>query len=307
MAGAWTQDNAEAEIWFLKGLQDHDAEEQALAQRNMGDMYAEGRNLPQNDAEAAKWYRRAAEQGLDEAQFKLGAMYDRGEGVPENDAEAAKWCRMAADQGHNGAQKTLNVELAEKGLELNPADRRLIQMGLVAEGFHPGPADGLFGPRTRKAIGLWQTSQQEASTGYLDAESAKVLLASGRKHGLQDAPQNKAATALSRGRERQAVKEMWRCFAMTDYNKTTALFALTRVGRGDGDSGEVSVAGTTDLASFKIAGLNRRWDFGYDEIRDRYRYAFIVKPDGTGLYYDFSISSDGRASPRDHFSCLMSS
>ena len=43
----------------------------------------------------------------------------------------------------------------------------------------------------------------------------------------------------------------------------------------------------THLASFEIAGLNPRWDFGYDENLDRYLYAFIIKPDGTGLYYDF--------------------
>ena len=261
---------AEAERWFLKGLEDHDAEDQGLAQLNIGDMYAEGRNVPQSDAEAAKWH------------------------------------RMAAEQGHDGAQNALKAELVEKGLELSPSDRRLIQMGLVAEGFEPGLADGLFGPRTRKAIERWQTSRQEASTGYLDTQSAKVLLASGREREVRENAQRQPTTAERRGREKQAAKEVWRCFAMRDYNKTAALFTLTRVRRSSEDFGEVSVAGTTHLASFEVAGLNRRWDFGYDEIRDRYLYAFIVTPDGTGLYYDFSISSDGKASPRDHFKCRMS-
>ena len=307
-ANGWSVrlDNAEAEKWFLKGLEDHDAEDQGLAQLNIGDMYAEGRNVPQSDAEAAKWYRRAVEQGLGEAQFKLGVMYASGEGVPENDAEAVKWYRMAAEQGHDGAQIALKAESVEKGLELSLSERRLIQMGLAAEGFDPGPADGLFGPRTRKVIGRWQTSRQEASTGYLDTESAKVLLASGREREVRENAQHQATTAERRGRDKQAAKEMWRCFAMSDYSKTTALFTLTRVRSGSGEFGEVSVAGTTHLASFEIAGLNRRWDFGYNEIRDRYLYAFIVKPDGTGLYYDFSISSDGKASPRDHFKCRMS-
>ena len=31
-------------------------------------------------------------------------MYDNGEGVVEDDAEAARWWRLAADQGHAGAQ-----------------------------------------------------------------------------------------------------------------------------------------------------------------------------------------------------------
>ena len=45
-----------------------------------------------------------ADQGHAAAQFNLGIMYDNGEGVPENDAEAVKWYRKAADQGHSDAQ-----------------------------------------------------------------------------------------------------------------------------------------------------------------------------------------------------------
>ena len=40
-----------------------------------------------------------AELGMAAAQFNLALMYDHGEGVPENDAEAVKWYRKAADQG----------------------------------------------------------------------------------------------------------------------------------------------------------------------------------------------------------------
>ena len=104
--------------------------------------------------------------------------------------------------------------------------------------------------------------------------------------------------------------ETWRCFARNDYNKATALFTLVRVRSGSEDListyGEVSVAGTTYSTSFRIAGLNRRWDFGSDESRDGYPYAFVIEPDGTGLYFDFSTSTDGTAKPRDFFECLMS-
>ena len=48
-----------------------------------------------------------AEQGYARAQFNLGVMYDFGEGVPENDAEAVKWYRLAAEQGHADAQYNL--------------------------------------------------------------------------------------------------------------------------------------------------------------------------------------------------------
>ena len=37
-----------------------------------------------------------AEQGVASAQYNLALMYANGEGVPENDAEAVKWYRKAA-------------------------------------------------------------------------------------------------------------------------------------------------------------------------------------------------------------------
>ena len=76
-------------------------------------------------------------------------------------------------------------ESVEAGLGLERSDRRLIQLGLKAADFDPGPADGLFGRRTRRAIGRWQVSRGEEATGYLEAESAKLLLASGEKRTAQ--------------------------------------------------------------------------------------------------------------------------
>ena len=48
-----------------------------------------------------------AEQGDAAAQHKLGVMYDNGEGVLVNDAEAVKWYRKAAEQGDSDAQTIL--------------------------------------------------------------------------------------------------------------------------------------------------------------------------------------------------------
>ncbi len=49
----------------------------------------------------------AADQGDADAQLNLGFMYDHGEGVPQNYAEAVRWYRMAADQGNAIAQHNL--------------------------------------------------------------------------------------------------------------------------------------------------------------------------------------------------------
>ena len=98
-------DPAEAAKWYrLAAGQGH-----AIAQNNLGSMYAYGRGVPQDDAEAVRWYRQAAEQGAAEAQYNLGLMHANGRGVPENDAEAVKWYRLAADQGLARAQHNLGL------------------------------------------------------------------------------------------------------------------------------------------------------------------------------------------------------
>jgi hypothetical protein len=80
----------------------------AEAQFNLGVMYRFGRSVPEDDAEAVKWYRLAADQGAASAQYNLGLMYVYGRGVPEDDAEAVKWYRLAADQGHPPAWLVLH-------------------------------------------------------------------------------------------------------------------------------------------------------------------------------------------------------
>ena len=47
----------------------------ADAQFELAGLYAEGDGVKQNLTEAVKWYRKAAEQGHDGAQFKLGLSY----------------------------------------------------------------------------------------------------------------------------------------------------------------------------------------------------------------------------------------
>ena len=88
----------------------------ARAQSLIGSIYREGLGVPKNDAEAVKWYRKAAQQGHVMAQVYLGFMYDNGYGVPENDAEALKWYRKAADQGDAYAQNNLALMYKKGGL-----------------------------------------------------------------------------------------------------------------------------------------------------------------------------------------------
>jgi TPR repeat protein len=73
----------------------------AVDQYCLGLSHAFALNHPKNQAEGAKWFRKAAEQGHPGAQATLGYMYERGYGVRADPAEAAKWYRKAADQNHD--------------------------------------------------------------------------------------------------------------------------------------------------------------------------------------------------------------
>ena len=103
------QDDAEAVKWWHLAAEAGVAE----AQNDLGVMYANGRGVEQDYAESAKWYRLAAEAGVVDAQYNLGQMYLKGEGVEQDYAEAVKWWRLAAEAGLADAQNNLGVMYAE--------------------------------------------------------------------------------------------------------------------------------------------------------------------------------------------------
>jgi TPR repeat protein len=79
----------------------------AFAQYNLGQMYRQGKGVPQNYKTAVKWYKLAAEQENARAQYNLGLLYFNGKGVPKDNKIAVKWFRLAADQGDADAQNNL--------------------------------------------------------------------------------------------------------------------------------------------------------------------------------------------------------
>jgi len=62
-------------------------------------MYDKGRGVKQDDIEAVKWYRKAAEHGHATAQALLGLAYLLGKGVQLNKALAKEWFGKACDNG----------------------------------------------------------------------------------------------------------------------------------------------------------------------------------------------------------------
>ena len=94
--------------WYRK------AAEQGLAQAqcNLGRMYDNGEGVPKDATEAVSWFRKAAEKGNPQAQFELGVAYANGEGVVKDEAEAIRWYLKAAEQGDADAEHNLGVAYA---------------------------------------------------------------------------------------------------------------------------------------------------------------------------------------------------
>ncbi len=77
-----------------------------------------------------------AEQGIAETQFYLGLMYEKGLGVPQDYAEAVRWYRKAAEQGHAKAQRTL-ARMHSRGVTQDHVQAHM-WFNLAAAGSPPG-------------------------------------------------------------------------------------------------------------------------------------------------------------------------
>ncbi len=97
------KDATEAFKWYRKAADAGLAE----AQYNLGVLYYNGTGVARSAAEAARWFELAANQNLSEAQFNIGNAYRIGEGVTRNYASALSWYRKAALLGYAPAQFNL--------------------------------------------------------------------------------------------------------------------------------------------------------------------------------------------------------
>ncbi len=90
----------------IKELLPKAAEGDVRAQTVLGRLYGQRRN-PEDNIEALRWIRKAAEAGDTEAQYLLAGHYACGEGVERNPKEAAKWYLAAAEKGDTVSQYVL--------------------------------------------------------------------------------------------------------------------------------------------------------------------------------------------------------
>jgi len=147
----------------------------ASCQNLLGVLYLEGRGMKANDAEAAKWFRLAADQGHGYAAFNLGFCYERGRGVAQSDAEAARWYQVAASQKIPQAEMALGLMALRVGHDEREAlkwFRLAAHKGLPVAEFAVGAAyeNGAGTRRNEKQAGKWYL--QAAEHGQPSAQAA---------------------------------------------------------------------------------------------------------------------------------------
>ena len=75
------------------------------------------------------------------------------------------------------------------------------------------------------------------------------------------------------------------------------------------DEGKIQFAGINIESRFRVDGMDRAWLWG--DLGDYYRYSFLLTPDNSGYYFDYSVSKgflekqlEGTGvEPRSTFSC----
>ena len=90
-----TQNYYIAYLWFRLAAK----QGHEKAQFKLGVIYCQDEIVKQNYIKALKWIRLSAEQGHAEAQFLLGAFYEEGERIKQDYAKAVKWFKRSAEQG----------------------------------------------------------------------------------------------------------------------------------------------------------------------------------------------------------------
>ncbi len=87
---------------------------QAIAQYQLGLLYANGKGVTKDDAKARQWYEKAAIQGHTEAQVNLGVLLMYARGGQQDYKMAVYYLRLAANQGNDLAQRRLG-QMYERG------------------------------------------------------------------------------------------------------------------------------------------------------------------------------------------------
>lgn len=103
-------DTEEAMKWFKKAAEQNNQEAQYI----YGTFFYNGKYQLENYSKAAYWYEKSAQQGYPQAQTALAKLYEHGEGVEVNNEKSLQLYKAAAVQGYALAQYQLGAAFFDK-------------------------------------------------------------------------------------------------------------------------------------------------------------------------------------------------
>lgn len=97
----------------------------------------------EEDEDAVKWYRKAAEQGDSGGEFGLGVMYAKGEGVKQDVPEAFRYIFKAAEKAYPPAMQAVSAAFRTggmgQGVDAAKADEWQAKLYEAAPNYKPAP------------------------------------------------------------------------------------------------------------------------------------------------------------------------
>ena len=116
------RDYAQAAIWYRRAADAGDRQ----GMERLATMYRMGWGVPQDYGQDVQWCRRAVEKGSLDCMYVVGSAYLEGRGATKDPAQAAIWYRRAAERGYRGAM-TAYASLLEQGLGVSRDPRAAAQ------------------------------------------------------------------------------------------------------------------------------------------------------------------------------------
>jgi uncharacterized protein len=168
----------------IGGLRQRAESGDAVAQFDLGVKYHEGQDVPQDYAEAMRWFRLAGDQGNPDAQFNLGVMYEKGRGAPPNYEDAMRWYQKAAAQEYAPAEYNLGVMFDKsRGVTLDFAEAMRWYQKAANQSYAPAQYNlGLlyyYGQGTLQNLAqahLWISLAAASATGEDQKKFSKMLV-----------------------------------------------------------------------------------------------------------------------------------
>jgi TPR repeat protein len=164
-----SKDDAESAKWFSK------AADQGFtnAQIEIGRACYFGRGVVEDKNKAVNWFRKAAEQGSVQGELYLGICYKNGDGVPMNADEAVKWLTLAANQNDASAQFELGCCYSEySSIDYVKKNNVLAYkwLSLAKAQGKQGSIDGKGGMNALEYVAFYLSPEQKAEAQKLAAD-----------------------------------------------------------------------------------------------------------------------------------------